>query len=216
MTTSIPSVSTLKIEDYLRDLQYWLTADITSYKAGYSSSIARNPSDRTSAPGTTPPQSLPSVPIGHLSIPLAASILSAIEFCGFCLKGKFKDYSRSENNIKRFYKEIRPVLGTSAPANADVSKLIKSCRHGFAHKFFPKHLVGVGYLDYTADLFVSDGSNNVLNTSALITHITTGLAHILSSPALFPKMQSCYDDYLVQVENGKLLTVSFQKKYGKN
>ena len=197
----------LKIEDYLSEMEHWLSADIATYKAQFSTTSSRSPSDFTRAPGVSYPPHLPRQTQGYLSIPLASSILSAMDFCGFCLKGNFKGYSQTEKNIKRFYKEVKGIVGISQPNGNDIRKLIQSCRHGFAHKFFPKHEIGVGYFDYTLDLFISDSSGFVLNTNALITHIIAGLKHILNSSPLFPKMQICYDNYLNQVENG-MVTIS--------
>lgn len=215
MTTTL--VTPLRIETYLQEMQMWLDADVRTYKNLFSSSITRNPSDFTKAPGVIYTSTLPVSTQGYLSIPLASSILSAMEFCGFCLKGKFKNFSRSEENIKIFYKEIKNIMpaGSTPLKNDDIAKLIKSCRHGFAHKFFPKHLIGVGYYEYTDDLFISDPTGFVLNTNALIIHITFGLGHILSSPHLFPGMQRCYDDYLNQVENGTITLTVTQKGWKK-
>jgi len=194
-------------------MELWLNADIK--KQQFSTAVSRNPNDFTKAPGDTYTIPLPTEPVGFLSIPLASSILSAMEFCGFCLKGKFKNFSRSEDNIKRFYKENKSSIPGHALDKADISKLIKSCRHGFAHKFFPKHLIGVGYFNYSTDLFISDASGSVLNTSAQITHITIGIRHIIESPNLYPDMQKCYDDYLNQVENGTITLSLSQKAWRK-
>ncbi len=93
------SVPHIPIFDYFRQMQYWLNADIATYKELFIPSIAYGLFDYTAAPGTQPTPQFQQP--GQLTIPLAASILAAMDFCGFCLRGKHREFSKTEKNIKK-------------------------------------------------------------------------------------------------------------------
>jgi len=80
-------------------------------------------------------------PNPRLTIPLALTLFSAMELLGIFYTGR-TDAGSTTLNLKTFFQKVTPE---KKPTESEITKLIKTYRHGLAHQYFAKNHSSLSY-----------------------------------------------------------------------
>ena len=156
-------------------------------------------------------ETTPAIPLkGRLTIPIATTLFAVADIVGYLLRniGRAKD---TKDNIAEFFKD--KLIDEN-----EIKVLVKVCRHGIDHSFFPKLGVGISYLkkNGTEKMFHLENEMLVLNVNAMEKIVIEKLMQIMSGKyGNFELMNKRFKKLLEEDEDFEKLVSSVKSKLKK-